>query len=54
MPESPFAKGLPALNYHQRAQMTRRHAFSLHFGSCHENVTQVAENGGKSAANDNK
>jgi hypothetical protein len=24
------------------------------FGSCHENVTQIAENGGKSAANDNK
>jgi hypothetical protein len=26
---SPLAKGLPALNYHQRAQMTIRHAFSL-------------------------
>jgi hypothetical protein len=24
------------------------------FGSCHENVTQIAENGGKSAANGNK
>jgi hypothetical protein len=24
------------------------------FGSCHKNVTQIAENGGKSAANDNK
>jgi len=24
------------------------------FGSCHENVTQIADNGGKSAANDNK
>jgi hypothetical protein len=25
--ESPLAKGLRALNYHQRAQMTIRHAF---------------------------
>jgi len=23
-------------------------------GGCHENVTQIAENGGKSPANDNK
>ena len=47
MPGSPLAKP-------SRLRFIIKRGQSMEFCSCHENVTQIAENGGKSGANNSE